>query len=160
MHTFKAKFLSTLAGIAPTFPKNLRDLLLPQTELILNLLRQSTLNPKILAWEYFQVPFDFKSTPLGPLGCPIMIHQKTCNRNSWDFRGKEGCSIGVSFDHYRCQRVIPQGIKSKKISDTVEFCHQTITTPVVTPKHRILHGITRLTDYLTDAPTAYSDAQP
>ena len=48
--TFKAHFLSTLAGISPTSPKNLWYLILPQTDLILNLLRQLTLDPKILAW--------------------------------------------------------------------------------------------------------------
>ena len=47
IRTLKAHFLSTLAGIVPTFPKNLWDLLLPQTELTLNLLSQATLNPKI-----------------------------------------------------------------------------------------------------------------
>ena len=31
IRTFKAHFLSTLAGIAPNFPKNLWDLILPQT---------------------------------------------------------------------------------------------------------------------------------
>ena len=41
----------------------------------------------------------------------------------------------------------------------MEVHQQTITTPVVTPKDRILHGITTLTDALMDAPTAHSDAQ-
>ena len=45
IHTFKAHFLSILAGVAPDFPKHLWDLLLPQTELTLNLLRQATLVP-------------------------------------------------------------------------------------------------------------------
>ena len=49
IRTFKAHFLSILAGIAKNPPKNLWDLLIPQTELTLNLLRQSTLNPKISA---------------------------------------------------------------------------------------------------------------
>ena len=45
--TFKAHLLSILNGIASIFPTNLWDLLVPQIELTLNLLRQSTLNPKI-----------------------------------------------------------------------------------------------------------------
>ena len=76
IHTFKSHYISNLVGIAPTYPNHLWDLLLTQTELTLNILRQSTLNTKILAWEYFQGPFDFNATPIGPLGCPIMIHQK------------------------------------------------------------------------------------
>ena len=45
IRTFKAHFLSILAGVAPDFPRNLWDLLLPQAELILNFLRQATLDP-------------------------------------------------------------------------------------------------------------------
>ena len=100
IRTFKAHFFSILAGIAKTSPKNLWDLLTPQTYLTLNLMRQSNLNLKILAWEYFQGPFDYKATPLGPLGCTFMIHRKTSARKSWYFRGKEGCSICVALDHY------------------------------------------------------------
>ena len=36
--TFKAHFLSTLAGIAEDFPKNMWDILIPQIEINLNLL--------------------------------------------------------------------------------------------------------------------------
>ena len=134
IRTLKAHVLSTVAGIAPTSPKNLWDLIPPQTELTLNLVRQSTLNPKILAWEYFQGPFDYKATPLRTLGYPVMIHRKTSNRKSWDFRGEDGWSIGTALDHYRRQRFIPKDTKAEKISDTVEFRHQTINTPVVTPE--------------------------
>ena len=41
----------------------------------------------------------------------------------------------------------------------MEFRHKTITTPVVTPEDHILHGITTLTNALTDAPMAHLYAQ-
>ena len=82
IRTFKARFIFILAGIAKTFPNNLWDLLIHQTYLTLNILRQSTLNPKILAWEYFHGPFDYKATPLETLGCPVMIHRKTSSKKS------------------------------------------------------------------------------
>ena len=41
----------------------------------------------------------------------------------------------------------------------VDFHHQNIPTPVVTTEDRILHGITTLTDALTDSPTAQLYAQ-
>ena len=81
IRTFK-KILSTLSGMAPNYPNNLWDLLLPQTDLTLNIPRKSTLNPKISAWEYLQGSFDYKATPLGPIGCPVMIHRKTSNWKS------------------------------------------------------------------------------
>ncbi len=49
IRTFKDHFLSILAGVDQSFPPYLWDLLFPQAELTLNLLRQSTLNPWILA---------------------------------------------------------------------------------------------------------------
>ena len=47
IRTFKAHFLSVLAGLGSTFHKFMRDNLLAQIELTLNLLRQATLNPSI-----------------------------------------------------------------------------------------------------------------
>ena len=41
----------------------------------------------------------------------------------------------------------------------MEFYHQTITTSVVTPEDCIIHGLTTLTDALTDTPMSYSDVQ-
>ena len=70
IHTFKDHFLAILAGIDPSFPPYLWDLLLPQAELTLNLLRQSSINEKISAWEFFNGPFDFNKTPLGPASIP------------------------------------------------------------------------------------------
>ena len=81
-----------------------------------------------------------------------MIHRNTSNYKSWDFRGKEVWSIGVSLDHYLCQRIKPYDTKAEKISYTVEFRHQTITTSEVNPEDRILHGIATLINSLTGAP--------
>ena len=50
IRTFKAHFLSILAGVAPYFPRNMWDLLPPQAEITLNLLRQETLDPTRSAW--------------------------------------------------------------------------------------------------------------
>ena len=50
IRTFKAHFPSILADVAPDPPRNLWDLLLPQTELTLNLLRRATIDPSRSAW--------------------------------------------------------------------------------------------------------------
>ena len=138
IRTFKAHFLAILAGVAADFPQYLWDLLLPQAELTLNLLRQANVNPQISAWEYFQgAAFQYDATPLGPLGCPVMIHKKTSTRHLWDFRGKEGWSVGVALEHYRCEHVVAKDTKAEAISDTVEYRHPSITGPTVTPADRI-----------------------
>ena len=51
IHTFKAHLLAVLSGVAPEFPQFLWDLLLVQTEIILNFLYQSTFNRTISDWE-------------------------------------------------------------------------------------------------------------
>ena len=84
--TFKAHFLSILAGVKDDSPPRRHwDQLLPQAELTLNLLRQARIKPNLSAWTYMMGTFNYDATPLGPLGCPLMIHKKTSNRKSWDF---------------------------------------------------------------------------
>ena len=48
--TFEAHFLATLAGVAHDFLHHIWDLVLPQAELTLNLLRQETANPAMSSW--------------------------------------------------------------------------------------------------------------
>ena len=54
IHTFKDHFLAILAGVGAAFLAYLWDLLLPQAKLTVNLLWQSTINPRISAWEFFR----------------------------------------------------------------------------------------------------------
>ena len=103
--------------------------------------------------------FNYDATPLGPLGCLVMIHKNTSNRKSWDFRSKEGWSVSVSFEHYRCQLVIPANTIEINVSDKVEFLHCFITTPTLSLEDRILHGINTLSSEIQDKPTATYEAQ-
>ncbi len=113
IRTFKSHFLSILAGVDKAFLPYLWDLLLPQAELTLNLLRQATLNPRISASEYFQGPFDFNKTPLGLVGCWVLIHAKPITRRLLDFRAKQGFYIGPALDSYRCFKLVNSDTKSQ-----------------------------------------------
>ena len=119
IQTFKAHFLSILAGVSSTFPNFLWDKLLPQTELTLNLIRQFNIAPDISAWEHFNSHFNFDATPLAPLGSPIIIHNKPGTRRSWDFCGCKGFTIGPALEYYRCFQVVDATTKSIIISDTI-----------------------------------------
>jgi hypothetical protein len=152
IRTFKDHFLSILAGVDASFSPYLWDLLLPQAELTLNLLRQSALNPWISAWEFFHVPFDFNKTPLGPVGCRVLIHAKPVTRRSWDFRAKEGFYIGPALDSYQCFKLVKSDTKSQVISDTVEFRHAYRAIPTPTPADKIIHGLQVMSGALKDAP--------
>ena len=119
IRTFKAHFISILSEMAEDFPLCHWDQLLPQAELSLNLLRQEKIKPELSAWKYMMGASNYDATPLGPLGCPVMIHKKTSNRKYWDFGSKEGWSVGVSFEHYCCQLVIPADTREINVSYTV-----------------------------------------
>ena len=53
IRSFKAHFLAILAGVASDFLRNIWDLLLPQTEMTLNKLRQAAPDPVTSAWDFF-----------------------------------------------------------------------------------------------------------
>jgi hypothetical protein len=56
IRNFKSHFLSVLAGTANNFPPSLWDRLLPQTEVTLNLLRQSNATPTVSAYAHLSGP--------------------------------------------------------------------------------------------------------
>ena len=65
---FKSHFFSVLAGVADDFPMHLWDRLLPQTEITLNLLRQSNATPKVSAYAHLSGPFNYNKMTLAPMG--------------------------------------------------------------------------------------------
>eukprot|EP00804_Cyclotella_cryptica_P030727 CCRYP_009139-RA/>CCRYP_009139-RA protein AED:0.22 eAED:0.22 QI:0/0/0/1/0/0/4/0/733 len=161
IQTFKAHFLSILAGVDVSFPNYLWDKLLPQTELTLNLLRQATISPSLSAWEAFHGIFNYDATPLGPMGCPVIIHNKASTRKSWDFRGRDGFSIGPALLHYRCFQVVDSATKNLLISDTVEFRHNFLSQPKLSYEDRLLHAINFLSTAIADAlPTLLTPNSP
>jgi hypothetical protein len=161
IRTFKDHFLAILADVDAAFPPYLWDLLLPQAELTLNLLRQATLNPRISAWEFFQGPFDFNKTPLGPVGCRVLIHAKPATQQSWDFRAKNGFYIGPAMDSYRFFKLVNADTKSQVISDTVEFRHSYLSVPAPSTKDKIMHGLQVVAGAITGAapPTSISQVE-
>ena len=76
IRTFKAHFLAILVRVADNFPRHLWDLLLPQAELTLNLLRQSKANPKISERKCFNGAFNYNAMSLGPLGISAIAQTK------------------------------------------------------------------------------------
>ena len=156
---FKAHFISILAGVVPDFPRNLWDLLLSQTELTLNLLRQATLDPSRSAWSYSHGPFNYDATPIRTLGCNIIAYQNTGTRHSWDFCGAADWNVGVALQHYRCHTIVVKATQASQISDTVEFRYHCLTQPTVTQMDRIVHGVTTLTCALHEDPSIACENQ-
>ena len=103
--------------------------------------------------------FDFAATPMGPLGCRVIIHKKPSKHKSWDHRGRDGFYVGYALESYRCFKAVDSKTKDASISDRVEFMHSYLTQPTLTPEDRIVHAVRLLMCALKDAPDARAEAQ-
>jgi hypothetical protein len=75
IQTFKEHFVTGVSSVDPTFPLHLWDILLPQAEITLNLLRTSRLHPQLSAAAHFHGLVDYNKTAFAPLGCKIIAHE-------------------------------------------------------------------------------------
>jgi len=141
IRNFKAHFLSILAGTADDFPNNLWDRLLPQTEITLNLLRQSNATPTVSAYAHMCGPFDYNKMPLAPMGCQVQVHEKTDKRGTWAYHSVDGWYLATSPEHYRTHRCHIKGTNRDRVSDTVQFQHKDITNPTITHHDKIMHAL-------------------
>jgi hypothetical protein len=130
---FKAHFLSVLAGTATSFPSNLWDRLLPQTEITLNLLRQSNATPIISAYAHLCGPFNYNKMPLALMGCEVQIHEKTDKRGTWAYHCIDKWYLNTSKEHYCVHNCHVKAMRSERLSNTVPFKHKHITNPSLTP---------------------------
>jgi hypothetical protein len=119
--TFKEHFVAGLSSVDTTFPLHLWDRLLPQAEIILNLLRTSRLYPQLSAAAHFHGLVDYNKTYFAPPGCKIIAHEKPTKRQTWARHGQHGYSLGPAMHHYRCQNVYIAATVSERIVDTLEF---------------------------------------
>ena len=108
---------------------------------------------------FFHANFDYAATPIGSLGCRVIIHKKVSVRNSWDFRGKYGWILGCSLEHYCCQCVSYKYTKAVQVSETLDYLHHYLTQQTLTPEDRVLYGLQTLTCALEYAPTETCDSQ-
>ena len=130
--TFKAHFISVLAGLPSSFPLRLWDQLLPQAELTINVLRPSHARPGVSAYTYLFGPFNFSRTPLAPLGCEVQCHIKPGDRGTWAEHTADGWYLGPSMGHYRSFHCYIKATRANRICDTVQFMHKYVTQPALT----------------------------
>ena len=89
IRTFKAHFISVLAGVYPTFPKFMWDNLLTQTELTINLLQQATLNRSMSAWEYFNGAIDLQHFHWDPSVVSLSVPLPKIDENHGTTEGRK-----------------------------------------------------------------------
>ena len=126
---FKNHFISILSGADPDFPTNCWDLLMPQTIITLNLLRDSKIQPGLSAYAQVHGPFNFRATPLAPAGCKAIIHERAAERPSWGDHATDGFYIGPALKHYRNYTMYMPTTKSTRTTDTIQFFPNNCTIP-------------------------------
>ncbi len=67
IRTFSNHLIATLATTDPTFLLSAWDLILPQVEMTLNLMRVSHVTPQLSAWAQLPGPYSFAAHPIAPL---------------------------------------------------------------------------------------------
>eukprot|EP00956_Cyclotella_meneghiniana_P019401 scaffold33215_cov93-Cyclotella_meneghiniana.AAC.1 len=149
IQTGKNHFKSILAGVDDSFPLNEWDMLLPQAEMTLNMLRSSNVSPNVSAYMYAYGTHDYNAHPLAPLGCAVQLFQRPENRGTWSVNSIDGWYIGTSREHYRNYSVICKSTRATRKSDTVWFKHKYLTNPSLTAADHIVNAAKNLTDTIT-----------
>jgi hypothetical protein len=78
----------------PIFTITFLKCLLPQVEMIMNLLCTPRQHPQLSAAAHFHHMIDYNKTAFSPLGCKIIAHEKPSQRRTWAPHGKHGYSLG------------------------------------------------------------------
>jgi hypothetical protein len=132
IQTFKNHFVAGLCSTHPDLPLRLWDGLLPQAEIMLNLLRTSRSKPHLSIYKALFGKFDYNKNPLMPPGTKVVIHEKPNQCSSWDPHGKLGWYLGPALEHYQCHQCHVSATNSERISDTVEFFPHTKAVEALT----------------------------
>ena len=138
---FKSHFLSVLAGMAESFPLHLWDRLLPQTELTLNLLRQSNATPTVSAYTHLFGPLDYNKMPLAPMGCEVQIHEKMDKCDTWLYHLVDGWYLATPPKHYRVHNCYVKTTQAERLTNTIQFKHKNVTNPTISPHDKIIQAL-------------------
>ena len=153
IQTWKSHFKAGLAGTDPDFPMAEWDRLIHQSNITLNLLRSSRVNPKLSAYAYIHGPFNFLSTPMAPPGTKVIVHTHPDKRASWELNGQHGWYVGPALNHYRCVKVYIPRTKSIITSDTVEFFPHSIPFPQVKLQDHLKQAASDIVSILATPPS-------
>ena len=147
IRTFVNHFVAILCGCDPTFPMKLWDLLLPQAEVTLNMLRSSALSVHVSAYQHLCGAWDWNRYPLAPLGMLVVTLVSASIRQSFADHGEQAFYLGPALQHYRTFRVYCIRTGRERESDTVSWHPQSqLLLPFNSPWQTFCTDVTRLID--------------
>ena len=148
IRTWKNHFITILCGFDPRFPLQHWDKLLAQTNLTLNLLRPSRLNPRMSAEAMMNGPFDFNCTPIAPLGTKVLVYEKPALQGTWAPNAIDGWYMGPAPKQYQCYTIYIPSTKGIRHSETVEFFPYEVTMPATSSADLAIQAVNDLTNIL------------
>jgi hypothetical protein len=119
--SFKDHLIAGLCSTDKAFPMHLWDRILPQAVITLNMLRNSRINPKLLAATHIFGQHDCNRAPMAPPGTRIIAHETPTRRQTWAPHGQDGWYTGPALEHYRCYSAYITKTRSSRIVETVDF---------------------------------------
>ena len=87
---------------------------------------------------------DCMQKPFAPIGFAVQTHVKPNNHLSWDTRSEPGFNLGTSMEHHQCFRVYVTRTRATRISNTVLFKHQYMTSPMISPESHVVAAVQQL----------------
>ena len=79
---------------------HLWDLVMPQAEQRLLLVRQTNANPKVSAYAYLYGPHNYNAKPFVPIGMDTLIHRKPSKRKTFTQHCVKMWVLGNAMDYY------------------------------------------------------------
>ena len=119
-----------------------------QTEITLNLLRQSNATPTVSAHAHLSGPFDYNKMPLAPMGCGAQVHKKTDKRGTWTYHSVDGWYLFTSQEHYRTQVCHVKATKNERLTNMLQLSHKNITNPTNTHTDKVMNAISACAEAL------------
>jgi hypothetical protein len=98
--SFNDHLIAGLCSTDKAFPMHLWDRFLQQAILTLNMLRTSSINPKISAATHLNGQYEYNRVPMVPPGTRIISHETPHHRSTWAPHVQDGWYIGPALEHY------------------------------------------------------------
>eukprot|EP00957_Ditylum_brightwellii_P182958 13935692-Ditylum_brightwellii.AAC.3 len=153
IQTWKNHILVGLASLPADFLIAHLCRLIPQANLMLNLLHMCLQNLSLSAQEAMHGSFHFEFTPMAPTGTKYYIHIKSCKCASWGFHAEDAWYVGPALNYYRCYNVVMKEKTAQCITDNIKFKHHGVKVPNVTPAEKIAKAVKGLTAAVRNDPT-------
>jgi len=145
----KPLIIAMMAGADPRFPVELMGKIVPQAELIFNLLRESGRSPLNSAYHgVYGEQFNLAQYPMAPVGTFVMAHIKPEVRGTWSAHAEPGWYMGTPLRNHRCFNVYMQSTRAMRVTDTLQFHTDKYKVPMITHAQQLTAAVESFTAIL------------